>query len=231
MRKAKATLVFALILGFVVAFTGVCKAEDESNLLIGVYIPASLSQPYGQPVKMWYGTMYGSVLVLSYAEEFTGWHTTCIGASFVDKSPKLVRKPLPPRAIFVPPPPKVLPPQVPPVVVKKVLVLPPVFFGVNNKSVKCDASTIPILDELVKILKDNPITVVIIGYTDTTGTEAGNLKLSEKRALNVQQYLIDHGIAKNRLSVKALGQANPIADNKTKEGRNKNRRVEFQIVK
>jgi len=228
MRKATLVLL-ALILA--VAFTGVCEARhtfNNSNLLIGVYIPPTLNQPYGFPVMVWDG-----YVVISSAEEYTGWHTTCIGASFVDKSPKPVRKPLPPRAILVPPPKvlPVLPPQVPPVIVKKILVLPPVFFGVNNKSVKCDASTIPILDELVRILKDNPFSVVIIGYTDTTGTEAGNLKLSEKRALNVQQYLIDHGISKDRLSVKALGQANPIADNKTKEGRSKNRRVEFTIVK
>ncbi len=83
------------------------------------------------------------------------------------------------------------------------------------------------------LLKDNPsIKVEIGGHTDSGGSEAANLKISEKRALSVKKYLEDKfNISSDRMTVKAYGSSRPIADNKIQEGRSKNRRVEVRIIR
>jgi OOP family OmpA-OmpF porin len=89
-----------------------------------------------------------------------------------------------------------------------------------------------LLDEIAKVLTENPqITKVdVIGHTSSEGADPYNQKLSESRAKAVRAYLTSHGIQAKRLSSKGLGEAQPIADNETEEGREKNRRVEFLIV-
>ena len=70
----------------------------------------------------------------------------------------------------------------------------------------------------------------ITGYTDSVGTPAYNLRLSERRAKSVSEYLIKAGVpAASIVSVKGLGESNPVATNETAEGRAQNRRVEIQI--
>jgi OmpA-OmpF porin, OOP family len=77
-------------------------------------------------------------------------------------------------------------------------------------------------------LAENPgIRVEIRGYTDIVGNKSLNLKLSEKRAQTVREWLIKKGIGEDRITATGLGPANPIGDNKTASGRQKNRRVEF----
>jgi len=82
------------------------------------------------------------------------------------------------------------------------------------------------------LLKDNPkIRVEIGGHTDSSGSEKANLKISEKRALSAKKYLQDKfNISSDRMITKGYGSSKPIADNKTNEGRAKNRRVEFKII-
>ena len=88
------------------------------------------------------------------------------------------------------------------------------------------------LDSMVEILKEYPNSEFVIeGYTDSTGTAAGNLKLSKERAAAVEKYLEEHGIAEDRLTSVGYGQENPIATNKTAAGRAENRRVEVKLVK
>jgi outer membrane protein OmpA-like peptidoglycan-associated protein len=91
----------------------------------------------------------------------------------------------------------------------------------------------PILDDVVKILQDNPRVekLDIIGYTSSEGSKSHNQELSTNRAASVKQYLIDHGIDAGRLSSQGKGPADPIASNDTEEGRIKNRRVEFHVTK
>jgi OOP family OmpA-OmpF porin len=79
-------------------------------------------------------------------------------------------------------------------------------------------------------LKGNLQHVVINGYTDSVGSDKYNLDLSDKRSKSVAKYLADKGVPKNKLFVKGMGKAKPIADNKSKEGRAKNRRVEIAIT-
>jgi OOP family OmpA-OmpF porin len=88
------------------------------------------------------------------------------------------------------------------------------------------------LDRNGLILKENPhIKVVIEGHTDSMGSDVVNQRISEKRAQNVKKYLQDKfNISDDRMMVKGYGKSRPIADNRTKEGRAKNRRVEFRIV-
>ncbi|WP_231561154.1 OmpA family protein [Sphingobacterium sp. T2] len=68
------------------------------------------------------------------------------------------------------------------------------------------------------------------GHTDSTGEEKYNIWLSEKRAASVKKYLEDGGVSASRITTKGYGPNKPIADNKTPEGRQKNRRVEVVIL-
>ena len=87
------------------------------------------------------------------------------------------------------------------------------------------------LDELIVKLKGVNIEVIIVvGHTDSVGTDAYNMKLGARRAEAVKAYLISKGVDKNRVYTESKGKRQPIADNKTKEGRAKNRRVVVEVV-
>ena len=88
------------------------------------------------------------------------------------------------------------------------------------------------LNRIVNLMKDNSeMTVEISGHTDATGPNDYNMWLSEWRAKAVATYLIQKSIEKERISVVFFGETKPADTNETKEGRGKNRRVEFKIVK
>jgi OOP family OmpA-OmpF porin len=87
------------------------------------------------------------------------------------------------------------------------------------------------LDDLVDKLKAVNLEVVIaVGHTDSIGSNAYNQKLSVRRANAVKAYLVSKGIEANRIYTEGKGETQPIADNRTKEGRAKNRRVEIEVV-
>ena len=87
------------------------------------------------------------------------------------------------------------------------------------------------LDDLVAKVKGINLEVIIaVGHTDSIGTDAYNQKLSVRRAESVKAYLISKGIEKNRIYTEGKGEKQPVASNKTKEGRAKNRRVEIEVV-
>jgi len=99
------------------------------------------------------------------------------------------------------------------------------YFDFNKAAVKPAGAEV--LDGIVKTLKEHPTEKVEIeGYTDSIGSDAYNLKLSERRADAVKDFLVRQGIAASRITTKGLGKANPIAPNNTAEGRAKNRRAE-----
>jgi OOP family OmpA-OmpF porin len=86
------------------------------------------------------------------------------------------------------------------------------------------------IDDLVKVMKDYPdLNVVIEGHTDSVGTAAYNKKLSQRRAEAIKKYMVESGIDANRLKAQGFGFDKPIASNKTKEGRQQNRRVEAAV--
>jgi len=87
------------------------------------------------------------------------------------------------------------------------------------------------LDRLVKLMKDVPaLKVEISGHTDNIGSESSNQKLSEDRASSVVNYLVSKGIDKGRLTPKGYGSSRPVATNNSDEGRQQNRRTEFEIT-
>jgi len=87
------------------------------------------------------------------------------------------------------------------------------------------------LDDLVGKVKGINLEVIIaVGHTDSVGNDAYNQKLSVRRAEAVKAYLVTKGIEKNRIYTEGKGEKQPVADNKTKEGRAKNRRVEIEVV-
>ena len=99
----------------------------------------------------------------------------------------------------------------------------------SNKSKLLPASNME-LDKLVNYLKTNPTkTIELFGYTDNTGKELDNLKLSEARVKSVADYLINKGIETKRITFKGYGSKNSIKPNDTELNKAKNRRVEFKI--
>jgi OmpA-OmpF porin, OOP family len=87
------------------------------------------------------------------------------------------------------------------------------------------------LDDLVGKLKDINLEVIIaVGHTDSVGTDAYNQKLSVRRAEAVKAYLQGKGVESSRIYTEGKGESQPVADNKTAEGRAKNRRVEIEVV-
>lgn len=87
---------------------------------------------------------------------------------------------------------------------------------------------LPVLDSVARALVQHPeLRAKAIGYTDSTGSDAVNQPLSQRRAGAVTQYLAGHGVVPGRLMTEGRGSANPIGDNGTPEGRALNRRVEL----
>jgi OOP family OmpA-OmpF porin len=87
------------------------------------------------------------------------------------------------------------------------------------------------LDDLVSKTKEINLEVIIaVGHTDSVGTDAYNDKLSVRRAESIKAYLTSKGVEANRVYTEGKGKKQPVADNKTAEGRQKNRRVEIEVV-
>jgi len=88
-----------------------------------------------------------------------------------------------------------------------------------------------VLDDSAETLRRYPDLVVeVAGHTDSVGTDAYNLDLSQRRAESVRQYLIDKGVDSGNLSAKGYGESQPIESNDTEEGRDENRRVNLRIL-
>jgi len=88
------------------------------------------------------------------------------------------------------------------------------------------------LNKVYKLMIENPLMEIQIdGHTDNIGSTASNLILSEERAKAVKNYIIKKGIDKNRIISKGFGEEKPIDTNDTESGKQKNRRVEFTILK
>jgi OOP family OmpA-OmpF porin len=106
-----------------------------------------------------------------------------------------------------------------------------IMFEVNSAVIREESKGI--LGAVADVLAKHPeIELVDIeGHTDATGLPNQNLFLSRARAASVREFLVSKGVSSQRLSATGFGQEKPIGDNKTQEGRDKNRRVEFKIVK
>jgi len=109
------------------------------------------------------------------------------------------------------------------------VVLKNVFFDVNKFDLKPESEAE--LDIVVQLMNDNPtVKIQIGGHTDNVGKPTDNLTLSNNRARSVVTYLISKGIPTARLSAKGFGETQPVADNKTEDGKALNRRTEMKVV-
>ena len=128
------------------------------------------------------------------------------------------------------PAPKAAPAPAPaPAAATKVTYAADAFFDFDKSVLKKEGKAK--LDDLVGKVKGINLEVIIaVGHTDSIGTDAYNQKLSVRRAEAVKAYLVSKGIEKNRVYTEGKGEKQPVADNKTKEGRAKNRRVEIEVV-
>jgi outer membrane protein OmpA-like peptidoglycan-associated protein len=116
---------------------------------------------------------------------------------------------------------------------EKVKAFEGVMAGVNfqNNKAKILASSKKVLARTVAVLREFPgLRVRIEGHTDSTGAREKNLALSRRRAEAVKWYLVDQGIAADRLETEGVGPDRPIADEATKSGRARNRRIEFHLL-
>ena len=138
--------------------------------------------------------------------------------------------PVVPRAAAPAPPPAPPPPPAPaPAVASKVTFAADAFFDFNKSVVKPEGKAK--LDDLVSKIRDINLEVIIaVGHTDSVGGDAYNQKLSVSRSEAVKAYLVSKGIENNRVYTEGKGEKQPVADNKTAEGRAKNRRVEIEVV-
>lgn len=102
-------------------------------------------------------------------------------------------------------------------------------FPTNQSAIRSDFYDV--LNSVVLVLKEyNQTTVVISGYTDSTGSQALNQRLSEDRANSVRNYFISQQIPSSRLQAAGYGPSNPVASNATEDGRQANRRVEIKLI-
>ncbi len=128
----------------------------------------------------------------------------------------------PAAPVYVAPVPAPMPPQK--------LVLKGVNFDFDKSTLRQE--DIAIIDRDVTVLDNwGNVNIEVAGHTDSRGSDAYNLNLSRQRAETVRNYLINKGIAADRLTAKGYGESQPIADNATDEGRFQNRRVELIPLK
>ena len=143
-----------------------------------------------------------------------------------------VAAPAPPAPpVAVAPPPVVAPPPAPPAppAATKVTYAADAFFDFDKSVIKPAGKQK--LDDLISKIKDINLEVIIaVGHTDSVGSDSYNQKLSVRRSEAVKAYLVSKGIEKNRVYTEGKGEKQPVADNKTAEGRAKNRRVEIEVV-
>lgn len=94
------------------------------------------------------------------------------------------------------------------------------------------ADPIPVLDQIAETLKSQPgIRVTVVGHTDGNGSDEYNMRLSMRRAEAVRDYLARKGVPAGQMMVDGKGESEPIASNDTDEGRSRNRRIEFKVMK
>jgi OOP family OmpA-OmpF porin len=128
-----------------------------------------------------------------------------------------------------PPPPAPMPKPAPQPVLQSVTLTGEALFDHDKSTLK--PAGMQALDSLATQLKQYQRVdkIIVTGYTDSQGSEQYNQRLSQRRAAAVMGYLVSRGVPNDLIETRGMGEANPVADNGTKAGRAKNRRVEIDI--
>jgi outer membrane protein OmpA-like peptidoglycan-associated protein len=169
---------------------------------------------YDLPQDAWQGALIGAGAGAAAC--------ALLGHILLDPTPEPTLPPPPPPPLPSPTP-KPLPAP------KKRIVLRGVTFDFNSAEIRADSR--PILDQAVTSLGDNAdVLVVVEGHTDSIGTEEINQALSLRRAESVFRYLVNRGVAPERLRIEGFGKSRPVATNDTEQGRAQNRRVELRVM-
>jgi OOP family OmpA-OmpF porin len=166
-----------------------------------------------------------------------------LAAGCATEPPKPEPKPAPPPAPKPAPPPEPKPapkpapepekpkpaPEKPKPVAEKVTFAADVLFDFDKAVIKPEGKSK--LDDISNKVRGINLEVVIaIGHADSIGSDAYNQRLSVRRAESVKAYLVSKGIEPNRVYTEGKGEKQPVADNKTRDGRAKNRRVEIEVI-
>ena len=166
--------------------------------------------------EYWKGALVGSVAGAAVCG--------LVGHYFFD--PEVATPPPPPPP--PPPPAAAVPASIPPPSSKKI-VLRGVNFDFDKSDIRPDSRGV--LDEASEVLGEHPnVRISVEGNTDARGSDAYNEKLSVRRAEAVFRYLVNRGVAPERMEVIGYGKTRPVADNETESGRAQNRRVELRVV-
>lgn len=202
----KGTIIPALICGAIGAGIGIAIQNErpgESRIEVDGMVFKD-----EDPKDLWKGAVIGAPIGMAVCG--------LLGHIFLDPTPEITLPPVPPI------------PTPTPVPVKQRIVLRGVNFDFDSSELRPDAQ--PVLDHSAEILAgQSDIDVVVSGHTDAVGSEAYNEALSVRRAEAVYRYLINRGIAPERMRVEGFGERSPVADNATAAGRAQNRRVELQV--
>ncbi len=212
MLKSKMSGILAIV-SMLVVMAGFAVTPQPANAQAPAQ-PNGYVQSSGGTVKSGFGLCWR-----------TGYWTPQMATAECD--PDLVPRAAPAPAAAAAKP--AAPPPPPKPVVEKVSLKADTLFDFDKSVVKPEGKVI--LDRLADQAKAINLEVIIaVGHADWIGTDAYNQKLSERRAAAVKAYLVSKGIAANRIYTEGKGEKQPVADNKTAEGRAKNRRVEIEVV-
>ncbi|AGX87012.1 outer membrane protein OmpA [Candidatus Symbiobacter mobilis] len=152
----------------------------------------------------------------------------CDGALIAAK-PQSAPKPEPAPELVAPIVTPPSPPPAPVVMPEKVTYSADAFFDFDKAVLKAEGKSK--LDDLAAKVKGVSVDVILaVGHTDAIGTDAYNQGLSERRAAAVRNYLVSKGIDAARVKAEGMGETKPVADNKTRDGRAQNRRVEVEVT-
>ena len=161
----------------------------------------------------------------------------CVQSSGIEHPDCVAKKaePAKPAAPAAPPAPVVPPPAAQPAApaapssVKQSITIQAEALFDFDKSVLKPAGKKSIDDAVAKMQRVDVEMVIATGHTDSIGTDAYNQKLSERRATSVKEYMVSKGIPSAKITTLGKGETQPVATNKTKEGRAKNRRVDIEF--
>jgi OOP family OmpA-OmpF porin len=210
------------------------KLNKVASLFATAALATSMSGAFAQTVDNWVNGN-GNIPVKNGTGELCwrdGTWTPATALAECDgalKPAPMAPPPMAPPKAATPPAPPAPPPVAIAATSEKVTFAADAFFDFDKSVLKPEGKAK--LDDLVDKMKGINLEVIIaVGHTDSIGTDAYNQKLSVRRAEAVKAYLVSKNIEKNRVYTEGKGEKQPVADNKTAEGRAKNRRVEIEVV-